>query len=156
MSLEEEVALLRSVPLFSEIPPGKLKLLAFIADRVRFSVGEAMMTQGEEGDAAFIIISGGADVVIGQPGSQRVVAAVGRNDIVGEIAIVADIPRTATVLARTDVEALMISKPNFLKLLREVPEIALEMLRVMALRLDGTLRELRLAQAANNAGTASS
>ncbi len=154
MSLDEEVALLKSVPLFKGIQPGKLKLLAFISDRVRFSSGEALMTEGDEGDAAFVIIDGTADIVIGGPDSRTVVASVGRNDIVGEIAIIADIPRTASVVARGDIEALMISKPNFLKLLREVPEIALEVLRVVGLRLDGTLRELRVAQAAVPAGEA--
>ncbi|MEO1200236.1 MAG: cyclic nucleotide-binding domain-containing protein [Pseudomonadota bacterium] len=152
MSLDEEVTLLKSVPLFKGIAPGKLKLLAFISDRVRFSSGEALMEQGAEGDAAFVIIDGTADVVIGGDGDRRVVATLGRNDIVGEIAIIADIPRTATVVARNDIEALMISKANFLKLLREVPEIALEVLRVVGLRLDATLRDMSALRAATKSG----
>lgn len=142
MSLEEEVALLKSVPLFRAIDPAKLKLLAFISDRVTFREGEDLMIQGEDGDSAFVIVSGGADVVVTIDGAERVVASLGKNDIVGEIAITCDVPRTATVRATSELDALMITKANFLKLLHEVPEMALEMLRVLGLRLERTTREL--------------
>lgn len=142
MSLEEEVALLKSVPLFRAIEPAKLKLLAFISDRVTFREGEDLMIQGEDGDSAFVIVSGGADVVVTIDDAERVVASLGKNDIVGEIAITCDVPRTATVRATSELDALMITKANFLKLLHEVPEMALEMLRVLGLRLERTTREL--------------
>lgn len=142
MSLEEEVALLKSVPLFRAIDPAKLKLLAFISDRVTFREGEDLMIQGEDGDSAFVIVSGGADVVVTIDGTERVVANLGKNDIVGEIAITCDVPRTATVRAASELDALMITKANFLKLLHEVPEMALEVMRVLGQRLERTTREL--------------
>ena len=64
MSLNEEVELLRNIPLFSKIEPSKLKLLAFTSERLTFHKDQNLCVQGEMGDAAFIIIDGAADVIV--------------------------------------------------------------------------------------------
>ncbi|WP_350334183.1 Crp/Fnr family transcriptional regulator [Coralliovum pocilloporae] len=142
MTLNSEVETLKRVPLFNGIDAAKLKLLAFISDRLYFSEGEHLCDQGEDGDSAYIIMDGAADVVVETPNGPAKVAEASVNDVVGEIAILCDVPRTATVVAASDMETLAISKDNFLKLLREFPDMSLEVMRVLGQRLDRMNREL--------------
>lgn len=142
MTLHNEVETLKCVPLFNGIDAAKLKLLAFISDRLNFSAGEHLCDQGEAGDCAYIIMDGGADVVVETPDGPTKVAEVSVNDVVGEIAILCDVPRTATIVASSEMETLAISKDNFLKLLREFPDMSLEVMRVLGQRLDRMNREL--------------
>jgi CRP-like cAMP-binding protein len=67
---------------------------------------------------------------------------VGRNEIIGEIAIFGDVPRTATAKAVTRLETLRISKQLFTKIIRENPDAALELIRVLAGRLANTTAQL--------------
>jgi len=150
VTLNAEVDALRRVPLFRKIDPAKLRLLAFMSDRIKLRAGEDLCRQGETGDSAFIVMDGSADVLVDTDHGARKVAAVSGNDIVGEIAILRDVPRTATIRATTDMEILAIRKENFLKLLREFPEIALEVMRVLAGRLERTTRDLASARAQIN------
>ena len=142
MSLDVEVDALRKVPIFRGIEPAKLRLLAFISERMSFDPGENVCEQGEAGDAAYVIMGGVADVVVNTPQGERPVAEVSQNDFVGEIAILCDVPRTATIRARSELNVLTISKENFLKLLQEFPDMGLEVMRVLAQRLEKTTRDL--------------
>jgi len=64
MTLQQEVQLLRQVPLFAKIDPARLKLLAFTSDRLVFAKDDVLFRQGEPGDAAYLILSGAAEVSI--------------------------------------------------------------------------------------------
>jgi CRP-like cAMP-binding protein len=140
--LNDEVNMLKQVPLFAGVSPAKLKLLAFTSERVLYRANEALFLQGDPGDAAFVILSGRADVLVDSPQGQIKVAELEENAIVGEIAILCDVARTATVKAATQVEALRISKDNFFKLLVDFPEMTIEVVRVLADRLSQTTQEL--------------
>lgn len=142
MLLKDEVQMLRRVPLFAGVDPTKLKLLAFTSDRVTYGIGETLFRQGDNGDAAYVILTGKADVLVETPGGQIKVAQIEDNSIVGEIAILCDVSRTATVRAATNLEALRISKEHFLKLLTDFPEITIEIVRVLADRLSRTTMDL--------------
>jgi CRP-like cAMP-binding protein len=146
MLLKDEVQMLRQVPLFAGVDPGKLKLLAFTSQRVSFDEGEVLFHQGDAGDAAYVILAGSADILTGSDKGLIKVAEVSRNAIVGEIAILCDVNRTATVRARQPVEALRIGKEQFLKLLSDFPQITIEVMRVLAARLSQTTTELTLAR----------
>lgn len=142
MLLKDEVEMLRRITLFSGLPPAKLKLLAFTSDRVMYSAGEALFYQGDIGDAAYVILSGKAEVLINTAGGPFKIAEVEQNSIVGEIAILCNTPRTATVRTSTPLEALRIRKDDFLKLLADFPEMAVEIMRVLADRLAQTTAKL--------------
>jgi CRP/FNR family cyclic AMP-dependent transcriptional regulator len=148
VSLNEEVELLRNIPLFSNIEPSKLKLLAFTSERVAYEPGQELFHQGDDGDAAYIIIGGEADIVIETDTGPFTVATFKRNDIVGEIAILCDVPRTATVLVKEKLETLVISKELFYRLVMEFPQIAVEIMRELAQRLERMNAQLRELQAA--------
>jgi CRP-like cAMP-binding protein len=142
MQLKEEVELLRRVPLFANVAPAKLKLLAFTSDRVSYQKDQILFRQGDAGDAAFVVLVGAVDILGGTNGNEIRIATLGANSIVGEIAILCDVTRTATVKASEPLEVLRISKDHFLKLLAEFPEMALEIMRVLAQRLSDTTAEL--------------
>jgi CRP-like cAMP-binding protein len=142
LSLTEEVELLRNIPMFANIEPSKLKLLAFTSERMAFNAGEPLFKQGDPGDSAYVIIAGEADVLVDTPKGPITVAKLRRNDIVGEIAILCDVPRTATVQATSKVEAMVIAKDLFFRLVTEFPQMAVEIMRELARRLDATNRKL--------------
>lgn len=143
MSLNEEVELLRRIPLFAKIEASKLKLLAFTSQRLTYKPGDVLFHQGDPGDAAFVIIGGEADVMVDAPGGQFKVAHLKQNDFVGEIAILCDVPRTATVIAASEVTTLRIEKDLFFRLIADFPQIAIEIMRVLAQRLERTTADLR-------------
>ena len=143
MSLEEEVDLLRNIPFFAKIAPARLKLLAFASQRLTYGAGQDLFRQGEIGDAAYIIIEGRADVVVDGPDGEVKVADLGVNDLVGEIAILCDVPRTATVRAASQLVSLRISKDLFFQLVNEFPAIAVEVMRELAQRRERTTARLR-------------
>ena len=153
VSIKEEVELLRRVPLFAQLEPAKLKLLAFTSQRMTYKTGQDLCKQGETGDAAYVIITGQADIIIDQDGKEIAVAQVGENAVIGEIAVLCEIPRTATVRAKTDLQALKIDKEHFLRMIQEFPEMGIEVMRELADRLTTTTAELSQArgqlQAAN-------
>src|SRR6202034_4637890 len=97
VSLQQEYELLRQVRFFSDIEPSKLKLLAFMSERVGFDDGKIVCRQGDPGDAAYLIIDGQADIVLEGPAGPVTVATLGANDIVGEMAILTGAPRAATM-----------------------------------------------------------
>ncbi|MCR9175574.1 MAG: cyclic nucleotide-binding domain-containing protein [Alphaproteobacteria bacterium] len=143
MSLQEEVELLRNIPLFRKIEPSKLKLLAFTSERLTFQDGHRLFAQGDAGDAAYIIIDGTAEVKIDTDGGEITVASLGKGDVVGEIAILCDVPRTASVDAQTKVVTLKITKELFFRLISEFPQISIEIMRELAARLERTNTQLR-------------
>ncbi len=145
MSLNEEVDLLRKIPLFAKIDPSKLKLLAFTSERLTFAAGQELFHQGDVGDTAYIIIDGDADVLVDSPGGELTVAKLAKNDLVGEIAILIDVPRTATVRAVGELTTLAISKDLFFQMVAEFPEMAVEIMRELAHRLERTTTQLRAA-----------
>ena len=148
MSLVQEVDLLRNIQLFERMEPSKLKLLAMTSDRVNFRPSSTLMQQGDDGDAAYVIIEGKGQVWIDTPGGPIQVAEIGAGQIVGEIAILIDIPRTATVKTEEGITALKIAKENFLRLLHGSPQVGVEIIRVLASRLENTNAQLREAVAA--------
>jgi CRP/FNR family transcriptional regulator, cyclic AMP receptor protein len=143
MSLNEEVDLLRRVPLFAKLEPSKLKLLAFTSERLTFQAGQALIRQGDMGDAAYVIMDGQADVQVDTPQGPLTVAHLKRNDFVGEMAILCDVPRTATVIATEQLVTLRIAKELFFRLVTEFPQMAVEIMRVLAQRVEKTTADLR-------------
>lgn len=142
MSINEEVDALRRIPLFSNLEPSKLKLLAFTSERLTYAKGQAIFRQGDMGDAAYIVLEGQADVMIGAADNQQKVATIGKHSIIGEIAVLCDVPRTATVVAVDKLVALKISKDLFLRMVKEFPQMAVEIMRELARRLDRTNQQL--------------
>ena len=86
-------------------------------------------------------------MLIDTPTGQIQVAEMKKNDFLGEIAILCDVPRTATIKARESLSTLKISKDMFYRLVAEFPQMAIEMMRELAHRVDDTNKKLQEATA---------
>ena len=142
MSIEQETELIRRIPIFHKIDVTLLKLLCFSSERLTFQQDQVIFGAGEPGDAAYVIIEGHVEVSIPTSSGPLVINSLGPNDILGEIAIFAEVPRTATVTATTRVETLRIAKEQFTGIIRQSPEAALELIRILASRLARTTARL--------------
>jgi CRP-like cAMP-binding protein len=148
--LLQEYELLRRIPFFSEIEPARLKLLAFMSERVGFDPGKNLCRQGDPADAAYLIIEGEADIILEGPAGPITVATLGANEIVGETGILCDAPRNATVQAKNRLVALRIARDPFMRMVREFPTMAVSIMRELAHRLELTNNQLRAARAEVN------
>ena len=147
MNLNEEVEILKGVPIFAKIEPAKLKLIAFTGERMTFSAGQELFHQGDQGDAMYVILGGIADVLIDTPNGALRVAQLKKNGFFGETAILCDAPRNATIKASELLLTLKISKDMFYRLVTEIPSMAIEMMRELAHRVEDTNQKLREATA---------
>ena len=147
MTLESEVQSLRQVPMFRDIDPARLKLLAFTSERVQFAAGQRFFSQGDAADAAYVILDGHAEVLLDTPRGEIKVAELGRNALVGEMGILSDTPRSATIAAVHATTALRIDKRVFLELLLQFPQMSIAVMREIAGRLERTNAQLAAAQA---------
>lgn len=136
MTLETEVQSLKQVPMFRDIDPARLKLLAFTSERVSFDDGQKFFSQGDGADAAYVILQGKAEVAIETPQGELKVAELGQNALVGEMGILSDSPRSATVIAAAPTTALRIDKRVFLELLTQFPQMSIAVMRELASRLE--------------------
>ena len=143
MSLNKEVEVLRDVPLFSKIDHTQLKLLAFTSENLIYQDGQFLFREGEKGYAAYILLKGKVAVFIETEKGPVEVARLKRGDVVGEISILCDVPRTASVKTVESVQTLKVTKDTFIQLLTEFPAIAIEIMRELASRLNKTNMQLR-------------
>lgn len=135
MDVFEEAEMLSKVPLFGGLSPAQLKLLAFTGSVQKFEPGEILMRQGDRADCAYVILEGEVEVVVEARGEQFVVAVQGKNALQGEMGVISDAPRSATVRAKSPVRALRISGEVFLRLACENPQRALYVMRQLSARL---------------------
>jgi len=125
---------LAQIRLFSSCNSKELAKIARASDELSLPEGKILMTQGETGREAFVIVDGRARVEVGDVE----VAELGPGDHVGELALLDGGTRTATVTATTDMTVLVISQRAFFGLIDEVPGLARKILASLA----GMVREL--------------
>jgi hypothetical protein len=136
LSTVEQVLFLRRVQLFAELPPDDLRQIASVAEEITFEDGAAMARQGEPGDILFIIVSGEVLVTsTDDAGSQIELGRRHTGEYVGEMAIISDEKRMATLTAAGSVRTLSISQKQFREILRLRPEVALAVMAGLAHRL---------------------
>ena len=148
MSIQEDVEALKRIPLFAKVEPAKLKLMAFASERAQYQPGDQLFHQGDTADAAYIILSGGADILVETAEGPLKVADVGPGAFVGEIGILMDVPRTATIRAIEKMTVLKITKELFFRMVTDFPSIGIEVMRVLAQRIEHMNTQLREAVAA--------
>ena len=127
----EKVDLIKRAPLFWNCSKRELREIAQIADEIDLRKGKEMTHQGERGREFFVLLEGGAEVTK----DGRTINELGPGDFFGEIALVSDTPRTATVTASSPVRALVITDRSFRRLMKDQPEIQGKVLAALAARL---------------------
>jgi CRP/FNR family cyclic AMP-dependent transcriptional regulator len=128
---DTKVELLRGVPLFSGCSKAELQQIASLADELDLSEGATLIREGERG-REFIVVAEGT-VRVTRAG--ETLRELGSGDFIGEIALVADVPRTATVTATSPVRLLVVTDRAFRNVLEQVPSIATKVLQSLGERL---------------------
>jgi CRP/FNR family transcriptional regulator, cyclic AMP receptor protein len=126
-----KVDLIARVPLFAGLSKRELGQLASIADEIDLPADKLLIREGERGREFFVLLEGEAEV----KRKGRKLATRGAGDFFGEIALVSNVPRTATVRTREPVRALVIRDVEFRALLQKAPAIAVKVLQAVADRL---------------------
>lgn len=127
---------LAQVPLFSDLTKSELQVLAANCREREYPAGATLMRQGETGIGLFIITSGKVQVAQQtSAGDARDLGTFDRGAVLGEMSLLDDLPRTATVTALEPTRALAIPVWDFRAALREQPEIGIKMLAILSRRL---------------------
>ena len=137
MSDVERVLFLRKVSLFAELTPQDLRRIAAVADEHAFVDGETIAGQGDPGDELHIVVEGEVRVmrVDTGTGSDLELATRTQGDVVGEMALITQEPRMASLVASGEVRTLRLGRMEFEGVLRERPDTAIAVIRVLSLRL---------------------
>src|SRR5213592_2664451 len=130
-SRDAKLELLGNIPLFSACTKRDLARIASLADEVDVPKGKVLTRQGEPGRECFVIADGRAKATM----RGRRSASMGPGDFFGEMSLLDQGPRSATVTAESDMELLVLTSQGFWSLLRDVPVVAPRIMRVLAERL---------------------
>ena len=123
------------VPLYKGLRRRQLEGLAKTMVERDYAAGQDIVTQGESGVGLFIIVTGTADVVhVHTDGSKAVMNTFGPTDYFGELALLTEGPRTASVVAKEPTSCLVLTRWNFLAVLKDDAEMAISILEELAWR----------------------
>jgi CRP/FNR family cyclic AMP-dependent transcriptional regulator len=132
---DPKVAAMERVPLFARCSKKELGKIAGLADEIDVPQGKVLTREGDRGREFFVVLEGSADV----RRDTQPLPSLGTGDFFGEIALVTDKARTATVTATTPMRMLVITDRAFRELLRNSPEIQGKVLSAVADRLAASL-----------------
>jgi CRP-like cAMP-binding protein len=135
---QELIDHLRNVPLFSRCTGRELRIVARHAEAIHLPAGSVLFDEGDTGDAFYVVLEGTADV---RRGSGRRLNSVGPGGWFGELALLDAAPRSASVVATSELEVAVLGARIFRTLLRELPTISERLLAALA----GELRDARRA-----------
>lgn len=137
-SKDAKVELLRGVSLFSACSDRELARIASLVDEIEVREGKILTREGQPGSEAFVVIEGQARVTVG---NRAKVAPLGPGSAIGEMSLLDQGPRSATVTAETEMRLLVLDSRSFSALIAEIPSVARKVLRTMAERLRMAERE---------------
>jgi CRP/FNR family transcriptional regulator, cyclic AMP receptor protein len=128
---DAKVDLISRVPLFAGCSKKELGMIANLADLIEFPEGKTLMKEGQSGFEFFILVEGGVRV----SGGERQLRDLAPGDWVGEIALIANVPRTATVVTTSPLRALVLTRGAFSQLIGDVPSISAKVLAALGERI---------------------
>jgi CRP-like cAMP-binding protein len=126
----DKISLLRNVPLFSQLSQRQLNAVARHADEIQLRKGAVLAKQGAQGLEAIIIVDGRARVVT----DGKTIAELTAGDVVGEMSVIDGKPRSATVIAQTPMDLLVLHRRDFVFLLETVPGLQRKLLVTLCQR----------------------
>lgn len=136
MTLEEKIESIRNIPLFSDLEKDKLQAIAELSKEKNFSEHEVFIEQFAKSDAAYFIVSGSARIHrLTEDGHDITLAVVGPGDLVGEMALLDQEPRSASAETLQNTTMLTLSSQDFSTVLRTNPEIAIKLLAFLSRRI---------------------
>ena len=136
MAVVVSSAMLRSVPLFASFPDEQLRTLVTVVTRRSAPRGSVIMAAGDQIDSLYIVISGRLKVMMGDSeGKEVILSLIGPGEFFGEMGLIDDSPRSASVVTIEPCELLCVTKRDFKKCLAESAEMAASVMRGLVRRL---------------------
>ena len=137
MAFETEVKALQKVPFFREVPPAKLRLLAYVGEKMTYSEGEAVFAQGSAADGVYVILAGEVAIYHDTPAGEHIfLIRFGEGMSFGEISVLSGSIRTTAAVATSKLCVLRINKDDFVDLVRQVPQLSFAIIRELSQRLE--------------------
>ena len=136
------VELMSRIPLLSSISKSRLKLLAFTSVRSSYEDGDVVFRQGSQGDRAYIIVDGVAEIYLEDNDQHTVIAKLARHQVFGEMALLGSIPRTTSVRAAGPLELIGLRQDVFVKLVEDAPVVSMSIIKTLVSRLGVTTADL--------------
>jgi CRP-like cAMP-binding protein len=132
LDLAEETDLLRKIPMFAKMETSKLKLLAFASEIVSFDDGDVVFNSGDSADFAYVIMEGAVDIVTETDAGPVVSDTLSQNQLIGELGLLNNAPRNATLVTRGQLRVMKITGDMFFRMLRENADVALDVIRMLS------------------------
>jgi CRP/FNR family transcriptional regulator, cyclic AMP receptor protein len=136
MATTVSTAMLKAVPLFSSVPEEQLRMLASVVTRKSAPRSSTVMSSGDATDSLYIVLSGRLKVMMSDAeGKEVILSILGPSEFFGEMGLIDDSPRSASVVAIEACELLSIAKRDFKKCLAENFEMSMAVMRGLVRRL---------------------
>lgn len=137
------IDMLRRVPLFSDLPEEDLERLARVAVRKTYPKENVIFFEQDEGDSLFIISRGSVKIAkISDEGKEVILAILGPGEFFGDMSLLDNQPRSATVIAVEETEVSAIRRKEFLSQIQENPQLAVKLMSVLSQRLREANRKI--------------
>ncbi|HEV2440246.1 MAG TPA: Crp/Fnr family transcriptional regulator [bacterium] len=128
-------------PLFAQLSPAELEKLAALFRRRRYRAGEPVFREGDPGTALYVVETGEVKILLGgADGKEVALSLLGPGEFFGELALLDGEPRSADAVVTVPSELLVLPREDFLRFLREVPAVAINMLAALSRRFRRTDR----------------
>jgi CRP-like cAMP-binding protein len=136
--MADEIELIRKIDFFGALEPKIVRKVADVCIPKSYAAGDYMIRQGETGLGLFFVVSGELNVEIERAGHKTVVATLKAEDFVGELSVIDNQPRSASVICVQDTKCLVLTRDSFLRLMNKYPQIAIQMAKSLSERLRTT------------------
>jgi CRP-like cAMP-binding protein len=141
MSVRTNAESLRQIPLFADCDPAHLQVMAFASERVEFAAGQDLFRIGGKGACAYLLLNGDVEVWMDKKDTRQQVALAGPGAFLGEFAMIAGLPYSVNVTAKTQVTASRISRETFMRVVEEFPEFGNRVMGALSRKLAGSITD---------------
>ena len=130
LTSKEITSILTDVPIFDKLTPYEIKIISRYFDTVKFDVGGVLFKEGEKGDFVCFVVEGTLEILKTSYNTDDIViATIGKGRSIGEMAVIDDYTRSATVRAKTKTKLLLLNRKHFDHILEEHPLIGIKILK---------------------------
>lgn len=137
MDINDEALELSRVPLFSRLDISRLKLIAFTSTRIALEDGEYLFYVDEPSDSVYLVLEGVLQVMAERNGKEaEVMVTLGKNNLIGEMGVIANAPRSASIRSSGTSLVLKIEADTFMELLGEYSSMSLQVMRELTDKLN--------------------
>jgi hypothetical protein len=134
--LTDKILHLKNIEIFADLSVNELAAVASVTEEVHFGEGETVFKEGDHGDTLFLVVEGEVAVIKDIDGERQIeLDSIGAGDYFGEMALFGDDRRSATIQVKTAARFLTLHKQELQEIVREYPQIALHVCRVLSVRI---------------------